>query len=94
MEPTCLNIIYIRVCVFDTCGFHNNILLKSNKVKKLQESNLYIILQKVTFLFRFRPFCEHEIYYQTGNWNYCNIIFIHHEYSLSRRLLLVNINRT
>ena len=22
MEPTCLNIIYIRVCVFDTCGFH------------------------------------------------------------------------
>jgi len=23
MEPTCLNIIYIRVCVFDTCGFHN-----------------------------------------------------------------------
>jgi hypothetical protein len=23
MEPTCLKIIYIRVCVCNTCGFHN-----------------------------------------------------------------------
>jgi len=22
MEPTCLNIIFIRVCVCNTCGFH------------------------------------------------------------------------
>jgi len=22
MEPTCLNIIFIRVCVWNTCGFH------------------------------------------------------------------------
>ena len=28
MEPTCLKIIYIRVCVCNTCGFHHFKMLK------------------------------------------------------------------
>ena len=34
MEPTCLNIIFIRVCVCNTCGFHwiiPSILLRASR---------------------------------------------------------------
>jgi len=33
MEPTCLNIIFIRVCVSNTCGFQK----KSSGVKNLSK---------------------------------------------------------
>ena len=43
MEPTWLNIIYIRVCVFDTCGFHMDMFInpqsKNNSGNRLKNIN-------------------------------------------------------
>ena len=43
MEPTCLKIIYIRVCVFDTCGFHIHKILFVSKL-------LVFVLMRISYI--------------------------------------------
>ena len=57
MEPTCLKIIYIRVCVFDTCGFHHNIIFilmvwwNRTWLKKLYSLRVCVWIQSCGFHF-------------------------------------------
>jgi hypothetical protein len=37
MEPTWMRAIYIRVCVFDTCGFHNPLFFIAQRCEIISE---------------------------------------------------------
>ena len=39
MEPTCLKITYIRVCVCNTCGFHHS-LIQEGLYRMLNDINV------------------------------------------------------
>ncbi|OPZ01986.1 MAG: hypothetical protein BWZ11_01263 [Bacteroidetes bacterium ADurb.BinA395] len=44
MEPQCLNIIFIRVCVCNTCGFHIRIDFSIANVRDKLQTIMYLFI--------------------------------------------------